>query len=301
MSAPFPSPYSTDTSPIAAATVPVSVIVLTLDEEANIARCLASLAWASQVVVVDSGSNDRTVEIARTHGATIIETHWRGFGQQREYAMRLAELKHQWIYVVDADEWVSENLAAEIADTLKRPEHAAYWQYFRLVFQGRWIAHCGWYPSARSIRLMDRGRCGYSTEVFSEHPVVNGPMGRLHEDIIDHDLKGLAAWTRKHVRYAELEAKRREDRAPRVRMPHESRLRFFLKDRVAPRIPFRPLATFLYMYILRGGFRDGRQGLLFCSLHAWFQMLVQALMREREQASVPASATNARTQHHAAY
>jgi glycosyltransferase involved in cell wall biosynthesis len=282
----MPTPYRESESGLAPRSVPVSVIVLVLNEEANLPRCLSTLTWAEQVVVVDSGSVDRSVDIARAHGADTVETHWRGFGPQREFAMRLPVVRKDWVFFVDADEWISNALASEVAHVMGRQtSHAAYWQYFRLVFQGRWIAHSGWYPSARLIRLMDRTRSTYTGAAFSEHPHITGPTARLRHDIVDEDLKGLSSWVRKHVRYAELEAERREAlvKSPRVRLEHESRLRQFLKDRVAPRVPARPLVTFLYMYVVRMGFLDGRQGLLFCFLHAWFQTLVRALRAESQR------------------
>ena len=101
--------------------VPVSVVVLTLNEEPNIRRCLASVAWADQVVVVDSGSADGTVPVARSLGAEVVEQPWLGFSAQREYALRLPLLRHDWVYFVDADEWVSPQLAAEIAAQLADP------------------------------------------------------------------------------------------------------------------------------------------------------------------------------------
>ena len=106
--------------------VAVSVVVLTRDEEVNIARCLASVAWADQVVVVDSGSTDDTVPIARSLGADVVEQPWLGFSGQREFALRLPELRHDWVYFVDADEWVSPQLAAEIATQLSAPACAAF-------------------------------------------------------------------------------------------------------------------------------------------------------------------------------
>ena len=95
--------------------VPLSVVVLTLNEEPNIRRCLASVAWADQVVVVDSGSADRTVPLAQAAGAEVVEQPWLGFSAQRECSLRLPLLRHDWVYFVDADEWVSPQLAAEIA------------------------------------------------------------------------------------------------------------------------------------------------------------------------------------------
>lgn len=282
----MPQRYSPRSPSVPARSVPVTVIVLARDEEVNIEHALSSAAWAAQVVVVDSGSTDRTVQIARTAGATVVETHWRGFGPQREFALRMPEIEHDWVYFLDADEWVSGDLAAAVAAAVASGQHDAYWQYVRLVFQGRWIRHCGWYPSARLVRLMRRGDAHYPEAGFSEHPVVVGTVGPLGADVIDEDQKGLAAWLHKHIGYAELEAARRAARAtvPTRRLEHESRVRFLLKDVVAPRVPARPLATFLYMYVLREGFLDGRQGLLFCLLHAWFQRVVVAVGREASQA-----------------
>ena len=124
--------------------VPVSVVVLTRDEEVNIRRCLESVAWAGQVVVVDSGSTDATVSIARSLGAEIVEQSWLGFSGQREFALRLP-LRHDWVYFVDADEWVSPQLAAEIRTELQSPACVASRTVSALVFQGSWIRHCGWY------------------------------------------------------------------------------------------------------------------------------------------------------------
>ena len=118
-------PYGAGDEP-APRSVPVSVIVLTRDEEPNIARCLASVAWADQVMVVDSGSVDATVSIARSLGAQVVEQPWLGFSAQRDCSLRLAELQHDWVYFVDADEWVSPQLAGEIAAQLAGTSSAAF-------------------------------------------------------------------------------------------------------------------------------------------------------------------------------
>lgn len=282
MSDGLPIRYGTGSPEIAQGSVPVTVIVLSKDEEINILRCIRSVGWANQVLVVDSGSQDHTVDLARSAGAQVIETSWRGFGPQREWAMQHDAVRHDWVYFVDADEWVSVRLAKEIVSAISHPSHEAYAQQFRLVFQGRWIRHCGWYPSVLVVRLVNRKDVVYGDQKFSEHPIIAGTTGRLANDIIDEDQKGLARWLHKHVDYAVLEATRRaqsDGQAP----PRSatSRLQYFLKYRLAPRVPARPLIQFLYMYVLRRGFLDGRQGLLFCSLHAWFQMCVQAIEFEQ--------------------
>ena len=183
--------------------------MLTRDEEANIRRCLDSVAWADQIIVVDSGSTDDTVTIARSLGATVIEQPWLGFSGQREFALRLSGLQHDWVYFVDADEWVSPQLAAEIGDSLRSPSCSAYAHRFRLVFQGTWIRHCGWYGGSWLIRLMDRRHTRFDGSVVGERACVDGEVLRLSNDLVDDDQKGVSRWLRKHVSYAELEARRR--------------------------------------------------------------------------------------------
>lgn len=270
--------------------VPVSVVVLTRDEEMNIARCLHSVAWADQVVVVDSGSADDTVPIARSLGADVVEQPWLGFSGQREFAIRLSEIRHDWVYFVDADEWVSPQLAAEISARLRSPQCAAYGHQLRLVFLDTWIRHCGWYSGSWVVRLVDRRHTKYDGSPVAERASVDGPVGRLANDIVDEDRKGLARWLSKHVRYAELELERRGRPAPlrerirrfrsRDRTDTRPLARIILRDLIFPLVPGRPVAVFVYMYVFRLGLLDGRAGLRFCFFHAWYQATVSGLAAE---------------------
>jgi glycosyltransferase involved in cell wall biosynthesis len=277
-------PYGAGDSP-PLASVPISVIILTRDEEPNIRRCLASVAWADQVVVVDSGSTDDSVLIASSLGAAVVEQPWLGFSGQREFALRLPQLRHDWVYFVDADEWISPQLAAEIAAQLRAPSCAGFEQRFRLVFQGTWIRHCGWYRGSWIIRLEDRRYAKFDGNLVGERVCVDGPVRRLHHDIIDEDHKGLAAWLHKHVRYAQLEAERRgqpmslAQRLRRLQHRDGTRpvIRAVLKDVVFPSVPAKPAALFVYMYIVRLGLLDGLAGLRFCFFHAWHEACVNAL------------------------
>jgi glycosyltransferase involved in cell wall biosynthesis len=284
-------PYSAGDHPTAGS-VPVSVVVLTRDEELNIARCLASVAWADQVVVVDSGSADDTVPIARLLGAEVVQQPWLGFSAQREFALRLNVLRHDWVYFVDADEWISAQLAAEVAERLQAPECAAFTQRFRLVFQGTWIRHCGWYRGSWIVRLVNKQCCKYDGSIVGERVGVDGPIARLGHDIVDDDQKSLAAWLHKHIRYAELEVSRRgrpaalpdRIRALRHRNSALPLPRAVLKEVVFPSVPAKPVALFLYMYIMRLGLFDGVAGLRFCFFHAWFEVTVAALQPEHAPA-----------------
>jgi glycosyltransferase involved in cell wall biosynthesis len=267
--------------------VPVSVVVLTLNEEPNIRRCLASVAWADQVVVVDSGSADDTVPLARAAGAEVVEQPWLGYSAQRECSLRLPLLLHDWVYFVDADEWVSPQLAIEIAMRLADPECAGFSHRLRLVFMGTWIRHCGWYPGSWVVRLVDRRYTKYDGSLVGERACVDGRVRRLVNDIVDEDRKGLAAWLHKHVRYAQLKC----ERAATSSLPERLRAlrnggttrplaRSILKELVFPGIPAKPAALFLYMYIARLGFLDGISGLRFCFYHAWCEMSVASLRAE---------------------
>lgn len=292
-------PYRPDQDSPGRGSVPVTVLVLTKDEEVNIGRCLDSVAWADQVIVVDSGSTDDTVALAHKHGAEVVEHEWPGFAAQREFSLRMPQVRHDWVYIVDADEWVSPRLASEIADILARPAiRAAYVQRFRLVFQKRWIRHCGWYSGSWNVRLANRHRIAYTGEL-GERAQVDGPVAMIRNDIVDEDRKGLAEWLHKHVRYAQLETAGRAAALPlrtRIRAIMANRglnsrplARTVAKDLIFPALPLKPVLLFCYMYLVKGGFLDGAPGLRFCFYHAWYEATVAALSAERKagDASVP--------------
>jgi len=268
--------------------VPVSVVVLTLNEEPSIRRCLASVAWADQVVVVDSGSTDDTVSLARAAGVEVVNQPWLGFSAQRERSLRLPLLRHDWVYFVDADEWVSPQLATEIAAKLADPQCAGFAHRLRLVFMGTWIRHCGWYSGSWVVRLVDGRFTEYDGSLVGERACVDGRVQRLDNDIVDEDRKGLAAWLHKHVRYAELSCEQQSSagsllqRLRTLRYGSSSRplARSILKELVYPAVPAKPAALFLYMYIARLGFLDGAAGLRFCAYHAWYEMCVASLRAE---------------------
>jgi glycosyltransferase involved in cell wall biosynthesis len=269
-------------------TVPVSVVVLTFNEEPNIRRCLASVAWADQVVVVDSGSSDGTARIAGAMGVEVAEQPWLGYSAQREYALRLATIRHDWVYFVDADEWVSPQLATEIAAQLLDPDCAGFSHRLRLVFMGTWIRHCGWYPGSWVVRLVDRRYTKYDGSVVGERACVDGRIRRLANDIVDEDRKGLAAWLHKHIRYAELQCERRagaghlRQRLRAVRHDRSTRplARTIARELLFPWMPARPAVLFFYMYVVRLGFLDGAAGFRFCFYHAWYEACVASLQAE---------------------
>lgn len=283
------SPYDAARHAPAPGSVPVTALVLTRDEEPNIARCLASLAWCDQILVIDSGSTDGTVSLASAAGAEVIEQEWLGFAGQREFALRHPAVRNDWVYFVDADEWVSAALAREVGDAVAQRALVAFSHRLRLVFLGRWIRHCGWYGGSWVVRLGLREALSYDVSTpLGERAIVEGTVGRIRYDIVDEDCKGLAAWLRKHIAYAEAESARRVaqsgsflDRLSKVRGTRVRRswTRTLAKEVLYPSMPAKPLTLFCYMYLVRGGWRDGRQGLIFCVMHGWHELVIQELMR----------------------
>ena len=276
--------------------VPVSVVILAKNEALTIARAISSCGWAEQVVVVDSGSSDGTVRIAEESGCDIVETDWPGFGLQRQRVLTMGIVRHEWILWVDADEYISPQLAVEVSEALRSPEVCAFSVRFKLRFQGAWIDHCGWASSWKTI-LVRRDSCSYA-DSWIDHPVVTGGVGRLRHRLVDADQKGLQSWLDKHIGYAELQVAEEETFKNsasvfgRLKEFRESRTtdvrplpRALAKDLIFPFVPFKPLALFVYMYVLRLGFLDGKWGLRFCVYHAVNQMTVRALAEQQSRTS----------------
>ena len=274
------------TPAVHAARLPLSVLIIARDEELNLADCLHSVCgWAGQVaVVVDPRTTDRTREIARAAGCDVVERAFDGFARQREWAIRSGVLRHDWIFILDADERVAPRLRREIAGVLADPRPlAAYAVRFRFVFYGRWIKH-GWYGTW-IIRMFHRDRARYELRDVHEHIAVDGATGYLTGDLIHNDFKDMDAWIAKHNRYATLEAREilrasgHGQMAGRFFGTRVERRRF-VKERIWNRIPFRPVWLFVYLYIAKLGFLNGSLGFRFCAMHAVFDALTTAKVWE---------------------
>jgi len=272
---------------------PLSVLVPTLDEEVNLPECLASLAWADQVFVVDSFSHDRTVTIAREFGAHVVQHEFENYSRQKNWALEMLPFRHEWVLIVDADERVPPELQHEIQAVIAAaPDKDGYYLNRRFIFLGTWIRHAGWYPSW-NLRLF-RHRLGrYDDRAVHEHVVLNGQVGYLRNDLLHHDRRGLDAFVARHNRYSTLEAQARLDAAcgtgPATRLPisllaSPVQRKRFLRERVWPKIPARPLTLFVYMYVIRRGFLDGYAGLALCVFHAFQEFMVGLKLRELKRA-----------------
>ncbi|NLH50210.1 MAG: glycosyltransferase family 2 protein [Myxococcales bacterium] len=242
----------------------ISVTVITRDEERNIARCLASVPFADEIVVVDSGSTDQTVEIARQFTDRVVTHEWEGHVRQKQYAVDLAA--HDWILSLDADEVVSEPLRHLIEDWKTRePAADAYLVNRRTFYLGKWINHSGWYPDAR-IRLFDRRRSRWGGYDPHDEVICAGRTGVLAGDLLHYSYRDLSHHLQQIDKYTSIMAEQ-----------------FWAKGRRAslPDLLFRPPFAFLKKYVAQGGFLDGRHGLLVCILTAYYVFCKYAKLWER--------------------
>lgn len=291
------APWSNSTSPPPRA-VPVTVVVLTLNEILNIRQCLASLGWADQVMVVDSGSTDGTVEASHESGALVLHKDFVDFASQRNWALERDEIRNEWVFMVDADNWVSGALAQEIAEKVGNASHTCYAVRLRLVWQGQWIRLAGWYRNSWQERLFLRDAGRYEG-IHSERLSFDGDIGLLQNDLVDEDQKPFERWLAKHNHYSTLVARQRVqlrrirfrerirqslEETPRRRVPRELAKRLLL-----PSLPGKSLFVFIYLYLIRGGFLHGRTGFWFCALHAGQQMVTDIKIAEIERQEAPRS------------
>lgn len=265
------------------------VLIQTYNEALNLPYTLASLrGQAKRVFVVDSGSTDGTQKLAESAGATVVHHDWEGYSRQKNWALDNLPFESEWILILDADESMSPELLHEVKSITQRepsavPEVAFYINRV-LVFLGRKIWHCGYYPSW-NLRLFRRGRARYEDRVVHEHMIADGPTGYLEHLLIHEDRRGLEHFFAKHNRYSTLEAWEiyaRPEPWPGWTRFWRDRItrRRFGKTRILPRIPAAWLARFLFMYVFRLGFLDGRAGWMLCNFIASYELSVQLKYRE---------------------
>jgi glycosyltransferase involved in cell wall biosynthesis len=283
----------------------VSVMIPTLNEEANLPRCLDHLQWADEVVVVDSGSRDRTQQIAEEYGARVVTFKWDGqWPKKKNWALRNVDFRNEWVLIVDADEWITADLASEIVNAIKSDQFMGYYVNRRFIFMGRWIRHCGYYPSW-NLRLFKRGHGEYEQLVgvgdtgsgdneVHEHVICDEPVGHLHSDMLHFAFPTVHIFMEKHNRYSNWEAavqQRKISNPSAVLTSTDLSRRRWLKN-LSRHVPFRPTLRFLYSYFWKLGFLDGSAGYIFCRLLAIYEFLSVAKYREltlRETDSADAS------------
>ena len=270
----------------------VSPVTPTPDEERHGERAATAALSLGPVFVLDSGSRDRTRELAVAAGATVVEHPWEGYSAQKNWALEHLPLETEWVLFLDADEIVTEALRAELVGTVRQNGFDGYYLPRRFVFLGRELRHAWWYPDYQ-LRLFRRGKARYEDRLVHEHVLLEGNAGFLREALLHENLKGIDAFVDRHRRYAALEAAeilkaRRgatEGQRPGRFLGTWPERRRALKTRVWHRLPGRPVIRFLWMYVLRRGFLDGRQGLIYSQLIAFHEALVNANLFEQEAAA----------------
>jgi glycosyltransferase involved in cell wall biosynthesis len=252
-----------------------SVVILTLNEEAALPACLASLATCDDIVLLDSGSSDRTAELARSAGARVFTRPFDTFAGQHNHAQRNIEFRHPWVFHLDADERMTPELDLECRRAAGRADLDGFRVAPKMMFEGRWVRHCTDYP-AYQARFVRAPRFEFIQVGHGQRESPSMILENLRESYL-HDMSvyGIDAWLEKHRRYAKAEAK-----ALLSASEDESWARLFSRDalkrrramkRLSFRLPFRPALRFAYQYVLRLGFLDGGQGLRYCILLARYE------------------------------
>ncbi|MEX2282085.1 MAG: glycosyltransferase family 2 protein [Gemmatimonadota bacterium] len=281
------------------AIVRVTAIVLTRDEELNLPACLESLhGWVQRIIVVDSGSTDRTREIAGQHGALVLEHPFESHTRQWQWALDHAGNETEWVLGLDADQAVTPELRASIIELFSGRDQTLQQQdgfYInrRQIFRGRWIRHGGYYPKYL-LKLFRRDRVVLDPgDLMDHHFHVAGRTDRLQGDLIERNLKedAISFWLQKHIRYAELLASEELARRDGAARPIDDDPFGSPDQRVAwqknryyhmPRY-WRAVGYFLYRYIIKLGFLDGREGFVFHVLQAfWLRLIVDVNLDELE-------------------
>ncbi|WP_041655904.1 glycosyltransferase family 2 protein [Azoarcus sp. KH32C] len=279
----------------------MSVVILAYNEDKNIAQALTSVqGWANEVFVVDSFSTDQTELVARQFDCVFVQHKFENYAKQRNFAIDRLPIRSEWVLFLDADEWLPDALKREISALVARsPEENGFFIKWRLIWMGRWIRR-GYYPTW-ILRLFRHGKARCEDRAVNEHLVVDGKTGRLREDFMHEDRKGVSDWIAKHNGYAtreavelfnsrdaagyqEIDAKLFGTQAQRKRW-----LRYKVWNRMPPLI--RPFFYFFYRYVLTGGFLEGMPAFIYHFLQAlWYPLLIDIKYLEMKLFSSDATA-----------
>lgn len=270
---------------------PISILIPAKNERANIRACLESCRFAAEVVVVDSQSTDGTREIALELGARVVDFTWDGrFPKKKNWALANVPWRHDWVFILDADERITPELAEELNRVVAAPDADGYYVNRRFWFLDGWLLHCGYYPSwnlrffrhrlGRYEQLAGVDATGSGDNEVHEHVILGGRSGRLRHEMEHYAFPTIDIWVEKHNRYANWEARLLTNRdAQHASVATNLDPALARKRRLkhlAARIPFRPFLRFFYHYVWRGGFLDGYRGYVFCRLMGFYEFLATA-------------------------
>lgn len=276
-----------------------SIYILTYNEELDIAACLDSAMLSDDIIVVDSFSSDRTVEIAHQYPVRFVQHAFESHGRQRTWMLESILPKHEWVYILEADERMTPELFAECEKAIHNPDYIGYYVAERVMFMNRWIRRSTQYPRYQ-LRLFRHGKVWFTDYGHTEREVCEGATSFLTETYPHYTCsKGLSRWIEKHNRYSTDEAKETLCQLETGTVSWRGLLlgrseverRRALKD-VSLRLPARPLLRFFYMYFLLGGCLDGQAGFAWCMLQTFYEYLI--LLKVWEMKHMPEQATTAK-------
>jgi glycosyltransferase involved in cell wall biosynthesis len=265
----------------------ISVVILTLNEELNLPRCLEAISWCDDVLVVDSFSSDATLKIAAEHGVRVVQRAFDSFAGQRNFALEHCELKYEWIFHLDADEVMTPDVSAEILGCIAATDKDAYRVSSKLMFNGKFLRYAGLFPWYQ-VRLGRRDKLRFTQVGHGQREQLpSHAIGTLKNSLLHFPFeKGLQDWIEKHNRYSTAEARQNvygyaDDNVSildLLSVATDRRRRAAKK--IFRRLPCRTTIRFIYMYLLRGGILDGKAGFTYCRLLAWYEWLI--VLKERE-------------------
>lgn len=269
-----------------------SIYILTYNEEIDISACIESAMLSDDIIVVDSCSSDRTVEIASRYPVRVVQHPFESHGRQRTWMLENIAPKHEWVYILEADERMTPQLFVECDKAIHNPDYIGYYVAECVIFLNRWIRHSTQYPRYQ-LRLFRHGKVWFSDYGHTEREVCDGSTGFLKETYPHYtSSKGLSRWIEKHNRYSTDEAKETLHQLESGTVnwgslffgKSEVERRRALKD-LSLRLPARPLIRFLYMYFFLGGCLDGGAGFAWCTLQAFYEYLI--LLKVWEMKYIP--------------
>ena len=267
----------------------ISILILTWNEERNLADCLDSCSWSDDIVVFDSYSTDATAAIAVARGARFLQRRFDNYAAQRNAALTEVSYRHPWVLMVDADERTPPNLVDEMTRAVNAAVDTTV--LFRIrrkdYFMGQWLRRSGGYPTWFG-RLMRLGRVRVQREINEEY-IADGDVRYLDAHLVHYPFnKGIAYWMERHNRYSTMEAQALTESAPATvplkplfsSDPVERRR---VLKQLAYRLPCRPTLVFLYLYVVRLGFLDGQAGFVYCRMRAAYELMIDLKVTELQR------------------
>jgi glycosyltransferase involved in cell wall biosynthesis len=241
----------------------ITGIIICKNEEDSIEECLKSISWCDEIVVVDSGSTDKTIEIAKKYTDKIFFNEWKGFSEQRKFA--LTKVSNEWVFVLDADERCTDELASEIKTVLSFTDFKSKGFYIprKSFFLNKWVKHCGWYPDYK-LRLFDKNFVKISDRLVHEGYEVNAETNKLKNDILHYTVNSISEFTEKINHYSSLSA---------LEKANKKKITFLY-------LFFIPSFEFAKKFIFQAGFLDGITGLMVSYFHMITKLLTYMKMRE---------------------